>query len=184
MLNAASRDLGVPPYLAKLTDVLRSQTFTRTVFLFGSYARGDQDESSDIDILVITHGEKLLSEILSLVPDLEIKTKLSLAPYSSSIFVALYKSGSLFVKHLITEGKLLYDDGFYTTLSRQPFPDSFEDSVRELNLIKDRLTLYSDLSIFNGLLFDFYTRIYLMTCDLAIVGLALRNEPQFNKSKA
>lgn len=31
-----------------------------SILLFGSYARGDEDEESDIDIVAIVHGERLM----------------------------------------------------------------------------------------------------------------------------
>jgi len=50
-----------------LTDYLvKSFNFPETIVLFGSYARGEDTEKSDIDILVITQNKESLMELKEL----------------------------------------------------------------------------------------------------------------------
>jgi len=51
------------PLLAELRDALRTEPSVRAAILFGSYARGDQHLSSDVDILVRAQPGAAMREI-------------------------------------------------------------------------------------------------------------------------
>ncbi len=67
---------------ARLTAILGRTTFR--VILFGSRARGDYDEDSDIDVAIIVDGlsRELKSRVLDVVVDLEMER---LTPLSSLV---------------------------------------------------------------------------------------------------
>jgi predicted nucleotidyltransferase len=46
------------PYIDKIIPIIVSQASPDQIILFGSYARGDNTEKSDIDLLVIKKGLK------------------------------------------------------------------------------------------------------------------------------
>ena len=47
--------------------------FLTTILLFGSYARGDQENDSDVDIVAIVHGERMdLQERLKEIWDVSV----------------------------------------------------------------------------------------------------------------
>ena len=48
--------------IAAIRETLKQVAPTAKVILFGSYARGDQNDDSDIDILVLIEKEKLTYE--------------------------------------------------------------------------------------------------------------------------
>jgi predicted nucleotidyltransferase len=152
--------------------------------LIGSYARKDYSEYSDIDILLITSKDIKRSEILRYIDSSVLKNKLSLLPYSKMRFTEMYKNGNLFVRHVMAEGELLFDDGFVKELNKEPFPSTRNDSLKELSSIKERLKFYNDPSIFNNLFSDCFYRIYRLFSRVMIIGVALRNEYEFNRHKA
>ncbi|GAB6283708.1 MAG: nucleotidyltransferase domain-containing protein [Ignavibacterium sp.] len=84
----------------------------KKIILFGSYARGDFDEESDVDILVIVNDENLnyykkkRTEIISDYLNKE-EIFLSIIIEKSSL-VERYKNDSPFLINVNKEGKVLY----------------------------------------------------------------------------
>lgn len=82
------------------------------IILFGSYARGDFDEESDVDILVIVDDENLnyykkkSTEIISFYLNEE-ELFLSIIIESAS-FIERYKNYSPFLINVNNEGRILY----------------------------------------------------------------------------
>ena len=78
-----------------------------SVWLYGSNARGDNDLSSDVDILVIGESMKDFKHIQKLIPK---GLKISdLNFYSWKEIKNMAKYGSLFLHHLKLEGKCIYE---------------------------------------------------------------------------
>lgn len=69
--------------------------------LFGSRARGDDDPTSDVDILFITNEEK---------PRLINSSRMSCSFYPSAYLIAKAKEGDLFILHLVREAKVIFDE--------------------------------------------------------------------------
>lgn len=93
-----------------------------SIIIFGSYARNDYNEQSDVDMLLIYPEYH---------PSIQID-KLSISIYSKEKLIEFAKSGSLFVLHLIKEGKVLEGQNFIETLaSHFKMPD--------FKLLKDEL---------------------------------------------
>ncbi|MDR3290621.1 MAG: nucleotidyltransferase domain-containing protein [Methanobrevibacter sp.] len=79
------------------------------IILFGSVARGDDNNDSDIDILIITSDESNISkEIYSKVSDFTLKTGeyLSVKIKTKSYYNS-YKNKSLFFKNITNEGVII-----------------------------------------------------------------------------
>lgn len=94
-----ARTVVVPPFSA--------------LFLYGSCARGDQEESSDIDVLQVTptHTAAYAQGIVNITC------------YTPEQLASLAKIGSLFVKHLVLEAIPLVDPtNFLITLKRTYTP--------------------------------------------------------------
>ena len=68
----------------KILPVLKAYKVTKAG-IFGSYARGEQKNNSDIDILIRIHNDAGLLEIIGLKLDLEklIKRKVDLVEYET-----------------------------------------------------------------------------------------------------
>ncbi|ASJ14644.1 nucleotidyltransferase domain-containing protein [Thermococcus radiotolerans] len=75
------------------------------IVLFGSYARGDYDEESDIDVLIV--GDVDFDELMNIVTDI-------LLEYGELISPVVIKPGEFkrredsFIKTVLREGKVLY----------------------------------------------------------------------------
>lgn len=92
--------LGTPlrePSQSTLLSVLKGSC--RGVMLYGSVARGDAKDGSDIDILQLTQTPSSSYTIGSI----------SVTVYTADHLRVLAHAGSLFVLHLRLEGKILYD---------------------------------------------------------------------------
>lgn len=88
-------------------------SYVTKVILFGSIARGEYNEYSDIDLLVVTNDgdKKLESEIFDLSTDLMLKygPYLSVKVYSEDRFSKLAKLETPFMKNIQSEGKVLWE---------------------------------------------------------------------------
>jgi len=69
------------------------------VFLFGSYARGDQDRTSDVDILQVAPTRTKSYS----------KGNMNVTCYTPDQLIALSKSGSMFARHLVLEAVPIFD---------------------------------------------------------------------------
>ncbi len=90
--------------------------------LFGSRARGDHDEASDTDILLVTPDAK---------PKHISEGNCSLSFYSQDHLIEKARSGDLFVCHIVYEAKPLRDqNGFFDCLKGQfHFRKSYKEEV-------------------------------------------------------
>ena len=85
------------------------------IYLFGSYARGDYDEESDVDFLIVTHlpqeeASKSQGNIRDNLPgiDLEFDITVSLHATGSAIFNR-YVNTLPFYRNVVREGVVLND---------------------------------------------------------------------------
>src|SRR5260370_42411186 len=76
--------------------------------LIGSRARGTADEYSDIDIVRVGHKRAVNQKKLARLACGD--AHVSYIDYDSDVFRSLHESGSLFIHHILTEGKLLAGD--------------------------------------------------------------------------
>ena len=80
------------------------------VILFGSYARREADEQSDLDLVVIKRTDKRflerLIEVAKIVgPDFG---KVDIFVYTPEEFRFMRESGNPFIENVLKEGKVLY----------------------------------------------------------------------------
>jgi len=89
------------------------------IILFGSYAKGNQDENSDIDLMVIldnnhvskTHQERLNKKmfIRNLVLEINRKIPLDILVYSKEELNIVKKHGNYFIDEIERTGKIIYE---------------------------------------------------------------------------
>jgi len=142
------------PIIEEIADIISGSDAVRSVILIGSQARGDPHIYSDIDLLVISKSVLERRWFYSLLPcEMNIK-ELSILPYTTSIFTQLHNEGSLFIAHVLNEGKILYDDGYFTDLKMLPFKIQRESILLQWDIIKQRISLYDNLSIYGEVFVD------------------------------
>jgi len=94
--------------------------------LFGSYARGDFTESSDIDLCIIAENmpkEELARRTLSHLPSIPKVTAIGFLPEE---FLEYVKTIRFLALDIVADGIIIYDDGLYRKIR-----ETFEDVTRE-----------------------------------------------------
>ncbi len=88
----------------------------RLMILFGSYARGDFTEDSDIDLCVV--AEKLPRELFARRGMVSLYTvhRIRAIGFQPEEFLSLVRVMNLFVYDILEEGRVMFDDGFSTTV--------------------------------------------------------------------
>lgn len=82
-----------------------------SIALYGSYARGDFDERSDIDFLVLTHTDKLkLMPALHSIED-NLGIEANITTFRLSEWKSLADSGDAFYKNVVSDHTLLHGSG-------------------------------------------------------------------------
>ncbi|MDR1248209.1 MAG: nucleotidyltransferase domain-containing protein [Treponema sp.] len=89
------------------------------IILFGSYAKGNQNENSDIDLMVIlddnhvskTYAERLNKRISirKLVLEINRKIPLDILVYSKAELKKIKEHGNYFIDEIEKTGKILYE---------------------------------------------------------------------------
>jgi len=155
----------------------------KSIILFGSIARNDSRDTSDIDLLLITRQEIRPREVKKTIPKalLPQKRSISLSTYTEARFCAAYEKGSLFLAHLIYEGEVLYDNGFYRNLRQKVFKLSEQKMKTTLKVLKEKLKVTDDLRKYNSLYIGVLADFFSISRNLAYNLLAMKGEVVFNK---
>ncbi|HEC11870.1 MAG TPA: hypothetical protein ENI80_01215 [Acidiferrobacteraceae bacterium] len=112
----------------------------KQVWLFGSYARGESDLSSDIDILYVAETD-CTDLVISVVSEMKMPQKrVDLSHYTREGIAGLVTRGSLFAWHLREEGKPLYEANswlgdLFTTMPK--YDNHIEDLKVLMQLVKE-----------------------------------------------
>ena len=103
------RDLGkeaLDAFIKKVKE--RYGEKVERIILFGSYARGEAGEESDIDVLVV--GDVSIDELIDISYPLLLKYGVYVSPYvmTKEHFSFLEKEGYGFVKNVKKEGRVIH----------------------------------------------------------------------------
>lgn len=81
-----------------------------TLILFGSFAKGDINEGSDVDIIVVTDFKEAFFDRIKTLLDLNDDPKLPLEPvgYTPEEFKRMSDEANPFILEVLREGKILY----------------------------------------------------------------------------
>jgi len=88
---------------------MNGTTLIHSEFLFGSSARGDDDQASDKDVLIVSNAWGRISHIKEKYSN----DGYSVSFYPPSVFAKMCESGSLFVKHIKDEGIEIIDSSHW-----------------------------------------------------------------------
>ena len=96
----------IEEYVKKVVDTLNPDL----IILFGSFARGDINEGSDIDILVVADfKEEFLDRIRKLMDLNTFGMPIEPVGYTLEEFKELKKVKNIFVLEAVEKGKVLYE---------------------------------------------------------------------------
>lgn len=169
---------------AEIAGHLASGIDVRAVCLLGSVARGDADEASDLDLLVLTGAPRTASHLLDRLPDPLRDPRLALIPREAGWWKIKAAAGDLFAAHVALEGQPLFDpDGVLAAAAktiRAGNLDTREDVRRQMH----RLRLYRDVGRWNGNHLFALARLYAIGKTIAIARCAESGEPLFVKDAA
>ena len=100
-------------YLAAITRALRRVFSPVRIILFGSFARGDQNRASDIDLVVIAPTELAFCERIGRALEAcyaaSARLPVEVLVYTPAEWESMLHAGNTFVIQIACEGRTLYD---------------------------------------------------------------------------
>jgi len=92
-----------------------------SIILYGSVARKEAREESDIDLLIVTSDKSIRREVVSISyeVDLEDGTFTSHVYITPQEFEKYVEWGDPFLKEVLRQGVVLFDNGTYSTIRRR-----------------------------------------------------------------
>ncbi|MGO9377802.1 MAG: nucleotidyltransferase domain-containing protein [Dissulfurispiraceae bacterium] len=153
------------------------------ILLYGSVARGDADEWSDIDLVVIGSDPKLtLTDLYKTIADID--ERVSLIYYPMTVFRTLYAEHAFFISHLQKETVALYDrHNRLEPISSQPFVAAVH-TAEEIKAYRDRLVPYMNPLRFNNNFLFCLSHLYSIGKGIIMRGLTKRGIFEFNREAA
>ncbi|MCI2425053.1 nucleotidyltransferase domain-containing protein [Candidatus Acetothermia bacterium] len=96
--------------IERYKDIVVKELRPKAVILFGSFAKGDINECSDVDIIVIANFKEGFLDRIKLLLDFNDELKLPLEPmgYTTEEFQRMQKEGNRFIQEVLNTGKVLY----------------------------------------------------------------------------
>ena len=96
--------------IEKYKDLVVKELRPEVVVLFGSFAKRDINEGSDVDIMVIADFKEGFLDRVKLLLDLNDEMRLPLEPvgYTSKEFQRMLEEGNPFIREVFVSGKILY----------------------------------------------------------------------------
>lgn len=93
----------------KVVDCLKRYS-PEQIIIFGSCARGDADEQSDVDVVVIKQTEaRFLDRLLEVAKFLDNDLgKVDVFVYTREEFDEMRHTGNPFIEKVVTEGRVIY----------------------------------------------------------------------------
>lgn len=157
----------------------------KAVCLFGSVARGDANDASDIDLLVLGSDPDLSpSALLQELPDELRSAKWSLIYYTSDDFRRLLESASPFAQHLRLEAEILHDPDEILVGLLAATETAEMDPHKELGTRLAQLRGYDDLKMFKGDFLYPLSHLYSIGKSIVMLALAVEGVPEFNRDAA
>jgi len=102
-----------PPILQRIVDLIVSEVSPDQIILFGSHARGDARENSDIDLLVLKKGLEdeggTTDKIYDVLFDNKIAVPVDVLAYDYSKYIKYSDVIGYVFKTIKKEGKVLYE---------------------------------------------------------------------------
>jgi predicted nucleotidyltransferase len=156
------------------------------VVLFGSVARGDDDRSSDIDLLVVSRDADLdAAAVRARLPHRLRHPKLAVTCIQPRRLRWIWRRGDVFAHHLSAERRILFDrDGAVTALMASTPPRPPSTIGTHLARAQAQLLAFDDLSPFRGELLFVLSSLYTLAKGLILTDLTRTGTATFNRQAA
>jgi predicted nucleotidyltransferase len=104
-------DKGIP-YIDEIIPIIVAHASPDQIILFGSYARGDSTEKSDIDLLIVKKGLKkgrdIIASIYMAFYEQKINVPVDLLAIDYNRYIALHNEIGYVYKTIKEQGKIIY----------------------------------------------------------------------------
>ena len=101
------------PIIQRIVDLIVSEVSPDQIILFGSHARGDARENSDIDLLILKKGLEdergMIDKIEDVLYDNKIPVPVDVLAYDYSKYIKYCDVIGYVFKTIKKEGKVLYE---------------------------------------------------------------------------
>lgn len=95
-------------YLREIVERLKPYN-PEKIFLFGSYARNESDDLSDVDLIIIKKTEEdFFERIRTVLKLLDLKRGIDVLVYTPSEFQMMEQRGNALIQGVLEEGIVLY----------------------------------------------------------------------------
>lgn len=146
--------------------------------LIGSCARGTSTFESDIDVVRIGHRR---AADVSVIPEVaDVLGPLSYVDYDQATFFRLYNKGSLFIKHILSEGRLLGGSKSAWSLLQRSFRVQ-EDFTQEIESQFELYRWLRDPSQFEGAEYALLSYTFRALKNLGVFSMAQEGRYIFEK---
>lgn len=160
----------------KIVNKVSKVTKVHSIIFFGSTARGDVNETSDIDLLLVCNND---TEARKVVHHLNHHFEITI--YSPQKLMSMAKLGLPIMHHLAKEALVLKDDGHY----RKAIKNLRETNMETLKTVSSEVhkapKVYSTLSEFN---LAYFAHIFGPLLNLIETRLCMQGAFIFNKEDA
>jgi predicted nucleotidyltransferase len=104
------------PYIDKIISIIVSLASPDQIILFGSYARGDNTEKSDVDLLILKKGLKnsfdIIGSIYTAFFENKIKVPVDLLAIDYNRYIELNNDIGYIYKTIKEQGKVIYGTSY------------------------------------------------------------------------
>lgn len=94
--------------IEQYTHKVAKELKPKAIILFGSFAKGDINEGSDVDIMVVADFEQEFLQRIKVLLDLNVGLPLEPVGYTPEEFNEMRVKGNRFISELLESGKILY----------------------------------------------------------------------------
>ncbi len=107
-------DAQIDQLIVRLAETIRREYKPQKIVLFGSYARGRPTEGSDIDLFIVKETDARMVdrfvEVKRLIYDPQLRIPVSPLVYTPQELEERLNMGDDFVKEIMSEGMVLYEE--------------------------------------------------------------------------
>jgi len=97
--------------IARYKEKVARELNPKRIILFGSFARGDFNEGSDVDLIVISDWRQDFLDRIKVLLDMnEFGLPLEAIGYTEDEFEQMTREGNRFIAEVIATGKIIYSE--------------------------------------------------------------------------